>query len=57
VFIYRYDFGDNWEHVITVEDFTDDGKFDLHGGAYVTDGARACPPEDVGGTCGYHNFL
>ena len=57
VFIYRYDFGDNWEHVLTVEDFTADGESDLRGGAYVTDGARACPPEDVGGTDGYHDFL
>ncbi len=57
VFIYRYDFGDNWEHVITVEDFNADGKSDLRGGAYVTDGARACPPEDVGGTDGYYDFL
>lgn len=57
VFIYRYDFGDNWEHIITVEDFTADGTSDLRGGAYVADGARACPPEDVGGTDGYNDFL
>jgi len=57
VFSYLYDFGDSWEHVITVEDFVADGESDLRGGAYVTDGARACPPEDVGGTDGYHDFL
>lgn len=57
VFTYTYDFGDNWEHVITVENFTANDKSDLDGGAYVTDGARACPPEDVGGADGYHDFL
>jgi hypothetical protein len=57
VFIYRYDFGDNWEHVVTVEDFIVDDESDLRGGAYVTDGARAAPPEDVGGPDGYHDFL
>ena len=57
VFIYRYDFGDNWEHVITVEDLIADTESDLQGGAYVIDGARAAPPEDVGGSDGYHDFL
>ncbi len=46
---YLYDFGDSWQHVIAVEsiepcDFT--GTW-----CEVLDGARACPPEDVGGTC------
>ncbi len=54
---YTYDFGDNWEHVITVESFTDDLKSDPSGGAWVIDGQRACPPEDVGGTSGYSEFL
>jgi hypothetical protein len=56
LFIYRYDFGDNWEHIITIEGFTADDASDLRGGAYVTDCARACPPEDVGGTDGYIGF-
>jgi Plasmid pRiA4b ORF-3-like protein len=56
-FIYRYDFGDDWEHEMTVEDVILDEDSDLRGGAYVTEGARACPPEDVGGPDGYHEFL
>ncbi|WP_019876704.1 plasmid pRiA4b ORF-3 family protein [Sporichthya polymorpha] len=52
---YLYDFGDSWEHVLTVES--------VHpaepGVPYprCLDGARACPPEDVGGSPGYENFL
>ena len=57
VFLYRYDFGDNWEHTITVENISYDDDSDLKGGAYIIDGARACPPEDVGGFDGYHQFL
>ena len=52
---YLYDFGDSWQHVIAVEavescDFT--GSW-----CEVFDGARACPPEDVGGVPGYLDFL
>lgn len=52
---YLYDFGDSWQHVIAVEaiepcDFTDSW-------CEVLDGARACPPEDVGGVPGYQYFL
>jgi len=53
--VYRYDFGDGWEHVLEFE------------GAHPREpharyprclaGARACPPEDVGGTSGYEDFL
>lgn len=54
-FIYEYDFGDSWEHVIVVEKvlLTETGD------AYprCTGGKRACPPEDVGGTGGYTEFL
>lgn len=56
VFSYTYDFADNWEHVITVEEIVENDS-DLGGGAYITDGARACPPEDVGGAEGYRDFL
>lgn len=52
---YLYDFGDSWQHVIAVEavepcDFT--GSW-----CEVLDGARACPPEDVGSVPGYQHFL
>jgi hypothetical protein len=55
-FGYEYDFGDSWEHEITVE------KILPHDAAAATvalclDGARACPPEDCGGVWGYANLL
>lgn len=54
-FMYTYDFGDNWEHDVLVEKITSPKA----GAKYprCTDGARACPPEDVGSTCGYAEFL
>ena len=53
---YLYDFGDSWEHVLTVESIKGTDT-DPSGMAWVIDGARACPPEDVGGIHGYHDFL
>ncbi|MDT4290553.1 plasmid pRiA4b ORF-3 family protein [Methylomonas sp. MO1] len=55
--LYRYDLGDNWEHLITVEAIRSDLDNDPKGGAWVLDGERACPPEDVGGVEGYADFL
>lgn len=55
VFRYLYDFGDSWRHTIVIEEF---GSFDVapkHGSCI--DGARARPPEDVGGVSGYERFL
>jgi|LFRM01.1.fsa_nt_gb hypothetical protein len=55
-FSYEYDFGDSWEHRITVEDILpDDGT--LAGFAECIDGKRACPPEDCGGVPGYADFV
>lgn len=54
-FIYVYDYGDNWRHAIVVEDTRQVGE--PMGHALVIDGARAVPPEDVGGTYGYEEFL
>jgi hypothetical protein len=51
---YRYDFGDDWEHVLDFEDVA------LHdGGTYprCLGGSGACPPEDVGGVHRYRVFL
>jgi hypothetical protein len=56
-FVYRYDFGDRWEHLVIVEKVDHDLENDPHGGAWVTGGTRACPPEDVGGAGGYQEFL
>ncbi len=55
--LYRYDLGDNWEHLITVEEVRGDLDNDPKGAAWILDGARACPPEDVGGPEGYYEFL
>ena len=54
-FGYVYDFGDDWEHTITVEKVLPaDPKVKYP--TCVT-GRRACPPEDCGGTWGYADFL
>ena len=55
-FIYQYDFGDNWQHRITVEDIVNHADEPI-GVAYVKTGERACPPEDVGGTAEYERFV
>ena len=52
---YTYDMGDNWQHAITV-DAVRPGDPDTAYPCFI-DGARRCPPEDVGGTTGYENFL
>ena len=54
-FLYVYDFGDNWRHDVVVGGLRDGGE-DTEYPAFV-DGARRCPPEDVGGTDGFMEFL
>ena len=48
-FVYRYDFGDGWEHDVDVFG---------PGGAEpgVVSGEGACPPEDCGGPSGYDDL-
>jgi hypothetical protein len=54
-FGYTYDFGDNWEHKVEVEQLLSlDPAPRL---AACTAGARARPLEDVGGPGGYDDFL
>jgi hypothetical protein len=53
---YEYDFGDSWEHQITVEKILRP-DFAAATTALCLDGARACPPEDCGGAWGYANLL
>lgn len=54
-FRYLYDFGDWWEHELTVEDVF---GADLEERYPVCDaGEGACPPEDVGGPHGYAELL
>ena len=51
---YVYDFGDGWEHVLTVEQVLEAGE---HQTPVCLKGARSCPPEDCGGAWGYENLL
>lgn len=54
-FVYEYDFGDSWEHVLLVEKVLEpepDRQYPV-----CIKGKRACPPEDVGGIWGYYSFL
>lgn len=55
-FDYIYDFGDNWHHVVIVED-PYVGYSDSSLRIRCIDGENACPPEDVGGPGGYVDFL
>lgn len=54
-FTYLYDFGDSWTHVIKVEKI--ETRPQKMGSAYIIDGQRAAPPEDVGGVHGYEEFV
>ncbi len=54
-FEYEYDFGDSWHHTLVIE-----GILPLEDGVRrptCLAGARACPPEDVGGPAGYEAYL
>ena len=52
---YLYDFGDSWEHRLTVADIRA-GDPDLSYPRYVT-GERNAPPEDCGGIPGFYEML
>jgi hypothetical protein len=52
---YTYDFGDWWEHEVLVEEVRPAEPADSWPACMA--GARACPPEDVGGPAGYEEFL
>lgn len=67
MFSYLYDFGDRWEHILTLERIIKEDEFitglskeeDFHiakESLMCLDGQRACPPEDVGGGLGYQEF-
>jgi len=53
--VWQYDFGDGWEHTVTVEAM-DEPDPDVRY-PRVLEGARACPPEDCGGPPGYEHLL
>lgn len=52
---YWYDFGDDWKHTIQIEKklAPKPGEQPIQ----CVAGARACPPEDIGGPWGYAEFL
>lgn len=52
--LYRYDYGDDWEHLVELEDII--GPDPRHHYPLCVGGARACPPEDCGGTSGYEEL-
>jgi pRiA4b ORF-3-like protein len=52
--IYLYDFGDGWEHTITVEGLIDPAVGTLY--PRLTEVEGRCPPEDVGGPARYVDF-
>ena len=52
---FEYDFGDGWEHDVTlskVEEYADDESHTVK----LISGKRACPPEDCGGVWGYSDL-
>lgn len=51
---YIYDFGDDWQHLVTVEK-----AMAISPGPYpgMVAGKYACPPEDSGGSWGYVDML
>ncbi|PSF14308.1 plasmid pRiA4b ORF-3 family protein [Marinobacter fuscus] len=53
---YEYDFGDSWEHQITLEKILP-ASGQSAPLPHCTKAVRQCPPEDVGGVPGYFEFL
>ncbi|MHB1539442.1 MAG: plasmid pRiA4b ORF-3 family protein [Solirubrobacteraceae bacterium] len=53
-FRYTYDFGDDWQHEITVEKLLDPDPDARYPALVAAKGA--CPPEDCGGPWGYANL-
>ncbi|CTQ63491.1 Plasmid pRiA4b ORF-3-like protein [Roseibium album] len=54
-FAYIYDFGDNWRHTLIVEAVEDaDPVYEY---PRFLEGENRAPPEDVGGTFGFADFL
>ena len=55
VFVYIYDFGDDWHHTVEIEELLALEAAPKQAGCIAGAGAR--PPEDVGGIPGYERFL
>jgi pRiA4b ORF-3-like protein len=54
-FIYRYDFGDDWDHIVVVERILEPDPSARYPRCLA--GRRACPPEDSGGVWGYEQLM
>lgn len=54
-FRYTYDFGDDWQHDVLVEQIAAPDPAIAY--PRCTGGRRACPPEDCGGPWGYAELL
>lgn len=52
---YLYDFGDGWDHSVSVEQI-DEARDDRTYSRLIA-ATEVCPPEDVGGPLGYEEFL
>lgn len=52
---YEYDFGDGWRHIVRFEGFAPSAENVKL--PRCIGGARACPPEDIGGLWGYFELL
>ena len=48
-----YDFGDGWEHLITVKSFVESDQPLPH----LIKAQNGCPPEDCGGTSGVAHWV
>ncbi len=53
--VYEYDFGDSWMHEILFECLLEPEPGREY--PFCLEGARACPPEDIGGVWGYADFV
>jgi len=53
--LYRYDYGDDWEHIVSLEAVLEPDRQQAY--PLCEGGARACPPEDCGGAWGYDELL
>jgi len=53
--MYEYDFGDGWKHELLFEGHPPLDRKTKY--PICLEGARACPPEDIGGFMGYYEYL
>lgn len=53
-FVFEYDFGDGWDHAVSVKSF--DYTKEIPQPIYCLKAVGTCPPENVGGVGGYAEF-